>query len=149
LGRRVVGAPPSPSQPEFERGSRVGMGGYYGGRMDRRKVERHAEDRYEMEPPGMRPPPMGMPPPVMEGGYRGGAGPLIVERDPNSYDDDDSYYSHSSRSRKGTRRSDARKSSELAGLSGRNSGMGRIDVWRKFVEPGDPEGELGPAVVAA
>ncbi|OBS21471.1 hypothetical protein FPOA_07809 [Fusarium poae] len=150
LGRRVVGGvPPSPSQAEFERGSRVGRGGYYGGRMDRRKVERHAEDDpYEMEPPGMRPPPMGMPPPVMEGGYRGGAGPLIVERDPNTYDDDDSYYSHSSRSRKGTRRSDARKSSELAGLSGRNSGMGRIDVWRKFVEPGDPEGELGPAVVA-
>ncbi|KAJ4011627.1 hypothetical protein NW752_008634 [Fusarium irregulare] len=150
LGRRVVGgAPSSPSQPEFERGSRVGRGGYYGGRMDRRKVERHPEDRYEMEPPAMRPPPMGMPPPVLEEGYRGGAGPLIVERDPNTYDDDDSYYSHSSRSRKGRRRSDARKSSELAGLSGRGSGMGRIDVWRKFVEPGDPEGELGPAVVAA
>ncbi|KAM0563209.1 hypothetical protein ACHAPJ_000925 [Fusarium lateritium] len=157
--RRVVGAPQSPSRPEFERGP-GGRGGYYGGHMDRRAAERHAEERYgphEMEPPsgmlppGLRPPPMGMPPPVLEEGYHGGRGigPLIVERDPNNYDDDDSYYSHSSRSRKGLRRSDTLKSSEMAGLSGRSSGMGRIDVWRKFVEPGDPEGELAAAAAAS
>ncbi|KAF4950988.1 hypothetical protein FSARC_13026 [Fusarium sarcochroum] len=157
--RRVVGAPPSPSRPEFERGPPGGRGGYYGGHMDRRAAERRAEERYaphEMDPPsgmlppGLRPPPMGMPPPVLEEGYHGGGiGPLIVERDPNNYDDDDSYYSHSSRSRKGLRRSDTLKSSELAGLSGRSSGMGRIDVWRNFVEPGDPEGELAAAAASA
>lgn len=141
VGRRVVGgAPPSPSRADFERGT-PRSGGYYAGRMDRR----HAEDRYAPDSPGMRPPPMGMPPPVIEEGYRGGVGPLIVERDPNTYDDDDSYYSHSSRSRKGTRRSENRKSSELAGLGPRTPGLNRIDVWRTFVEPGDPEGEIAAA----
>ncbi|KAM0431930.1 hypothetical protein ACHAPT_005184 [Fusarium lateritium] len=165
-GRRVVGAPPSPSRPGFDRNP---PGDYYAGSdhmrgargppMDRRLADRFAEPRYGpmpamdpsvgMMPPGLMPPPIGMPPPIREGMY-GGMGPerVIVERDPN-YDDNDSYYSHSSRSRKSGRRSETPKSSELAGLSGRGTGMGRVDVWRKFVEPGAPEGELTTAAASA
>lgn len=106
-------------------------------------------------PTAMMPPPMGMPPPpTMPSGppplydMRG----IIVERDPNNYGDDDSYGSHSSRGRKHQRPrggTDTPKSSTLAGLSGRGVGMGRVDVWRKFVEPGDPEGEIAAAAMAA
>lgn len=165
-GRRVVGAPPpSPSRPGFDRNPPPGE--YYAGSdhmrgppMDRRLADRFAEPRYGpmppmeppvgMMPPGLMPPPIGMPPPIREGMYGAGMGPerVIVERDPN-YDDNDSYYSHSSRSRKSGRRSETPKSSELAGLSGRGTGMGRVDVWRKFVEPGDPEGDLTTAAASA
>ncbi|KAF4467900.1 e3 ubiquitin- ligase arih1l [Fusarium albosuccineum] len=169
-GRRVVGgAPPSPARPGFEINP---PGDYYAGDqsrgamgapVDRRLADRFAEGRYGpmpgMEPPpgmmgsSLMPPPIGMPPPVRDTMYHGGGmGPherVIVERDPNNYDDNDSYYSHSSRSRKSGRRSETPKSSELAGLSGRGTGMGRIDVWRKFVEPGDPEGEIAAAAAAA
>ncbi|KAF4977451.1 hypothetical protein FZEAL_6015 [Fusarium zealandicum] len=163
-GRRVVGAPPSPSRPGFENppGGDYYAGGEHprearGGSMDRRLADRFAESRYGpmhgMEPPpgpmgaSLMPPPIGMPPPVREGTYYGGGmGPerVIVERD---YDDNESYYSHSSRSRKSGLRSDTPKSSELAGLSGRSSGLGRVDAWRTYVAPGAPEGEA--AVTAA
>ena len=149
--------------------------GFRGGSMEARLADRFSDSRQGpgpiMEapapppPPGpphmsttIMPPPMGMPPPLMPSGpplamtdrlydMRG----IIVERDPNEYGDEDSYGSHSSRGRKGyrSRGTDTPKSSTLAGLSGRGVGMGRVDVWRKFVEPGDPEGEIAAAALAA
>lgn len=105
---------------------------------------------------GIMPPPVGMPPGppglMGEGMYDMRAmNRVIVERDPNDYDDDGSYGSRDSRGRRRHRRREIEppKSSTLAGLNGRGVGMGRVDVWRKFVEPGDPEGELAAAAAAS
>ena len=87
---------------------------------------------------------------MLDNGMYGMRGPerVIVERDPNDYEDEGSYHSRGSRSRRHRRKeSETPKSSTLAGLNGRGIGMGRVDVWRKFVEPGEPEGEF--AVAAA
>lgn len=105
---------------------------------------------------GIMPPPVGLPPgpPALMGDpmYDMRAiNRVIVERDPNDYDDQGSYGSRDSRGRRQHRRREIEppKSSTLAGLNGRGVGMGRVDVWRKFVEPGDPEGELAAAAIAS
>lgn len=158
---------------------RRGSGGEYVGRskrgksMDRRLADRFAETRqtpgsmpgmepppamsHHMGPPMMGPPPMGMPPPVGDGGYAPG-GRVIVEHEHEYEEDGASYFSHSSRSRARSKRRARRstgsaepKSSTLAGLSGRGTGtgMGRVDSWRKYVEPGDFDGEIAKAAVYA
>lgn len=169
--RRAVGAP-SASRPGYEMGLEYPPEDQLRavGRepMERRLVDRFSGGRHGPGPmPGMDAPPafvraieqdmmgsaMRMPPPVRGSMYGGGAEHherVIVEREPSHYGDSESYYSHSSRSRRGTRRSEPRKDSELAGLvNGRGSGVGRVDMWRSFVEPGDPEGELAAAAAAS
>lgn len=135
--------------------------GLRGGSMERRLADRFSENRQMPGPmpppppppanivgPPMVPPPMGMPgigmppgPPMGEAPIYAmrGAVPVVVERDANAYEDDGSYGSRGRRRhRRKTTETELPKSSTLAGLGGRGVGMGRVDVWRKWVQPGAP-----------
>ncbi|KAH6895541.1 hypothetical protein B0T10DRAFT_455790 [Thelonectria olida] len=174
----TMGPPPVPGPPPPAPDGRSSMGRSsleqsprvdYAGRsrrgqsMDRRLADRFSETRQVPgSMPGMEPPrshhlgsPL-MPPPMS---YSGGR--VIVEHDPNEYrgDDSGSHFSHSSQSRRSKPQRRARrrekgerdepKPSILAGLAGRGTGMRRVDVWRKYVEPGDFDGEIAAGAVVA
>lgn len=161
----------------LEQSPRIGYNGRSrrGKSRDRRLADRFSETRQVPgSMPGMEPPrshhlgsplmaaPIMMHNAVPEGAYPVPVPRVIVEAEANEYrgDDSGSYFSHSSQSRrskppqrrarrreKGER--DEPKPSILAGLSGRGTGMRRVDVWRKYVQPGDFEGEIAAGAVVA